>query len=68
VRPTSETIIGHACQVDQVVSRFTSSLISGTVSCVGNCTKLFLHLEFWQEGHSTYQAAEEAETRQMLDI
>src|SRR6267378_556224 len=60
VRPTSETIIGHAYDQWNSVVRWELR------------TKLFLRtLEFWwQEGHTahaTYDEAE-AETRQMLDV
>lgn len=74
VRPTSETIIGHAYAKWIKSYRDLPVLINQWNSVVRweLRTKLFLRtLEFfWQEGHTahaTYEEAE-AETRQMLDI
>lgn len=74
VRPTSETIIGHAYARWIKSYRDLPVLINQWNSVVRweLRTKLFLRtLEFfWQEGHTahaTYEEAE-AETRQMLDI
>jgi prolyl-tRNA synthetase len=74
IRPTSETIIGHAYARWIKSYRDLPVLINQWNSVVRweLRTKLFLRtLEFfWQEGHtahSTYEEAE-AETRQMLDI
>jgi prolyl-tRNA synthetase len=74
IRPTSETIIGHAYSKWIQSYRDLPVLINQWNSVVRweLRTKLFLRtLEFfWQEGHTahaTYEEAE-AETRQMLDI
>ena len=74
IRPTSETIIGHAYARWIKSYRDLPVLINQWNSVVRweLRTKLFLRtLEFfWQEGHTahaTYEEAE-AETRQMLDI
>lgn len=74
IRPTSETIIGHAYAKWIRSYRDLPILINQWNSVVRweLRTKLFLRtLEFfWQEGHTahaTYEEAE-AETRQMLDI
>src|SRR5262249_2155604 len=74
VRPTSETIIGHAYASWIKSYRDLPVLINQWNSVVRweLRTKLFLRtLEFWwQEGHTahaTYDEAE-AETRQMLDV
>jgi len=74
IRPTSETIIGHAYAKWIHSYRDLPVLINQWNSVVRweMRTKLFLRtLEFfWQEGHTahaTYEEAE-AETRQMLDI
>lgn len=74
VRPTSETIIGHAYAKWIKSYRDLPVLINQWNSVVRweLRTKLFLRtIEFfWQEGHTahaTYEEAE-AETRQMLDI
>jgi prolyl-tRNA synthetase len=74
VRPTSETIIGHAYAKWIQSYRDLPMLINQWNSVVRweLRTKLFLRtLEFfWQEGHTAHATAEEAEaeTRQMLDI
>ncbi len=74
VRPTSETVIGHAYAKWIQSYRDLPVLINQWCSVVRweLRTKLFLRtLEFfWQEGHTahaTYEEAE-AETRQMLDV
>src|SRR5262247_1048239 len=74
IRPTSETIIGHAYAKWIKSYRDLPLLINQWNSVVRweLRTKLFLRtLEFfWQEGHTahaTYEEAE-AETRQMLDV
>ncbi len=74
VRPTSETIVGHAYAQWIKSYRDLPVLINQWNSVVRweLRTKLFLRtLEFWwQEGHTahaTYEEAE-AETRQMLDV
>ena len=74
IRPTSETIIGHAYAKWIQSYRDLPVLINQWNSVVRweLRTKLFLRtLEFfWQEGHTahaTYQEAE-AETRQMVDV
>ena len=74
VRPTSETIIGHA-YADWIQSyRDLPILINLWNSVVRweKRTKLFLRtLEFyWQEGHTAHATAEEADerTRMMLDV
>src|SRR5947208_8566525 len=74
VRPTSETIIGHAYAQWIKSYRDLPVLINQWNSVVRweLRTKMFLRtLEFfWQEGHTahaTYEEAE-AETRQMLDV
>src|SRR5437879_12762820 len=74
VRPTSETIVGHAYSHWIKSYRDLPVLINQWNSVVRweLRTKLFLRtLEFWwQEGHTahaTYDEAE-AETRQMLDV
>ena len=74
IRPTSETIIGHAYAKWIKSYRDLPVLINQWNSVVRweLRTKMFLRtLEFfWQEGHTahaTYEEAE-AETRQMLDI
>src|ERR1700683_2875211 len=63
IRPTSETIIGHA---------YAKGITYYSVVRWELRTKLFLRtLEFfWQEGHTAHATYEEAEfeTRQMLDI
>jgi prolyl-tRNA synthetase len=74
VRPTSETIIGHAYAKWVQSYRDLPILINLWNSVVRweMRTKLFLRtLEFWwQEGHTAHATAEEAEaeTRQMLDV
>jgi prolyl-tRNA synthetase len=74
IRPTSETIIGHAYAKWIQSYRDLPVLINQWNSVVRweLRTKLFLRtLEFfWQEGHTAHATAEEAEaeTRQMLDI
>src|ERR1700691_4210558 len=74
IRPTSETIIGHAYSKWIQSYRDLPILINQWNSVVRweLRTKLFLRtLEFfWQEGHTAHATAEEAEaeTRQMLDI
>jgi prolyl-tRNA synthetase len=74
VRPTSETIIGHAYAKWIKSYRDLPVLINQWNSVVRweLRTKLFLRtLEFfWQEGHTAHATYEEAETetRQMLDI
>src|ERR1700690_3537548 len=74
IRPTSETIIGHAYAKWIQSYRDLPVLINQWNSVVRweLRTKLFLRtLEFfWQEGHTAHATFEEAEfeTRQMLDI
>jgi prolyl-tRNA synthetase len=74
IRPTSETIIGHAYAKWIQSYRDLPLLINQWNSVVRweLRTKLFLRtLEFfWQEGHTAHATFEEAEaeTRQMLDI
>ncbi len=74
IRPTSETIIGHAYAKWIQSYRDLPVLINQWNSVVRweMRTKLFLRtLEFfWQEGHTAHATLEEAETetRQMLDI
>ncbi|MGB7082409.1 MAG: proline--tRNA ligase [Candidatus Acidiferrales bacterium] len=74
IRPTSETIIGHAYAKWIQSYRVLPVLINQWNSVVRweLRTKLFLRtLEFfWQEGHTAHATLEEAEaeTRQMLDI
>jgi prolyl-tRNA synthetase len=74
IRPTSETIIGHAYAKWIQSYRDLPVLINQWNSVVRweLRTKLFLRtLEFfWQEGHTAHATAEEAEaeTRQMLEI
>src|SRR5215475_2096875 len=74
IRPTSETIIGHAYARWIKSYRDLPLLINQWNSVVRweLRTKLFLRtLEFfWQEGHTAHATYEEAETetRQMLDI
>ncbi len=74
VRPTSETIIGHAYSKWIQSYRDLPVLINQWNSVVRweLRTKLFLRtLEFyWQEGHTAHATFDEAEaeTRQMLDI
>src|ERR1700736_557014 len=74
IRPTSETIIGHAYAKWIQSYRDLPILINQWNSVVRweLRTKLFLRtLEFfWQEGHTAHATAEEAETEtvQMLDI
>jgi len=74
IRPTSETIIGHAYAKWIQSYRDLPVLINQWNSVVRweLRTKLFLRtLEFfWQEGHTAHAtlAEAEAETRQMLDI
>ncbi len=74
IRPTSETIIGHAYAKWIQSYRDLPVLINQWNSVVRweLRTKLFLRtLEFfWQEGHTAHATLEEAdfETRQMLDI
>ena len=74
IRPTSETIIGHAYAKWIQSYRYLPVLINCWNSVVRweLRTKLFLRtLEFyWQEGHTAHATYEEgeAETRQMLDI
>jgi prolyl-tRNA synthetase len=74
VRPTSETIVGHAF-ARWIKSYRDLPLLMNQWNSVVRWelrTKLFLRtLEFfWQEGHTAHASAEEAaaETRQMLDI
>jgi prolyl-tRNA synthetase len=74
IRPTSETIIGHAYAQWIQSYRDLPVLINQWNSVVRweLRTRLFLRtLEFfWQEGHTAHATAEEgeAETRQMLDV
>jgi prolyl-tRNA synthetase len=74
IRPTSETIIGHAYAKWIQSYRDLPVLINQWNSVVRweLRTKLFLRtLEFfWQEGHTAHATAEEGEveTRQMLDV
>ena len=74
VRPTSETVIGHAYSKWIKSYRDLPLLINLWNSVVRweMRTKLFLRtLEFWwQEGHTAHASYEEAEaeTRQMLDV
>ncbi len=74
IRPTSETIIGHAYAKWIQSYRDLPVLINQWNSVVRweLRTKLFLRtLEFfWQEGHTAHATAEEgeAETRQMADV
>jgi prolyl-tRNA synthetase len=74
IRPTSETIIGHAYAKWIQSYRDLPVLINQWNSVVRweLRTKLFLRtLEFfWQEGHTAHATSEEAEaeTRQMLEI
>jgi prolyl-tRNA synthetase len=74
IRPTSETIIGHAYAKWIQSYRDLPLLINQWNSVVRweLRTKLFLRtLEFfWQEGHTAHATAEEAEaeTRQMVDV
>jgi prolyl-tRNA synthetase len=74
IRPTSETIIGHAYAKWIQSYRDLPVLINQWNSVVRweLRTKLFLRtLEFfWQEGHTAHATADEAEaeTRQMLDV
>ena len=74
IRPTSETIVGHAYAKWIQSYRDLPVLINQWNSVVRweLRTKLFLRtLEFfWQEGHTAHATFEEAqaETRQMLDI
>ena len=74
IRPTSETIIGHAYAKWIQSYRDLPVMINHWNSVVRweLRTKLFLRtLEFfWQEGHTAHETLEEAEaeTRQMLDI
>ncbi len=74
IRPTSETIIGHAYAKWIQSYRDLPVLINQWNSVVRweLRTKLFLRtLEFfWQEGHTAHATFDEAEaeTRQMLDI
>ncbi len=74
VRPTSETVIGHAYARWIQSYRDLPVLINQWCSVVRweLRTKLFLRtLEFfWQEGHTAHATFEEAEaeTRQMLDV
>src|SRR6201997_1205701 len=74
IRPTSETIIGHAYAKWIQSYRDLPVLMNQWNSVVRweLRTKLFLRtLEFfWQEGHTAHATAEEAEaeTRQMVDV
>jgi prolyl-tRNA synthetase len=74
IRPTSETIIGHAYAKWIQSYRDLPVLINQWNSVVRweLRTRLFLRtLEFfWQEGHTAHATAQEgeAETRQMLDV
>ena len=74
VRPTSETIIGHAYAKWIQSYRDLPILINLWNSVVRweKRTKLFLRTSefYWQEGHTAHATAEEAdfETRQMLDV
>ncbi len=74
IRPTSETIIGHAYAKWIQSYRDLPVLINQWNSVVRweLRTRLFLRtLEFfWQEGHTAHATAEEAEaeTRQMVDV
>jgi prolyl-tRNA synthetase len=74
IRPTSETIIGHAYAKWIQSYRDLPVLVNQWNSVVRweLRTKLFLRtLEFfWQEGHTAHATAEEAEaeTRQMVDV
>ena len=74
IRPTSETIIGHAYAKWIQSYRDLPILINQWNSVVRweLRTRLFLRtLEFfWQEGHTAHATAEEAEaeTRQMVDV
>src|SRR6201998_2818721 len=74
IRPTSETIIGHA-YAKWIQSYRDLPVLINQWNSVVRCelrTKLFLRtLEFyWQEGHTAHATFEEAEfeTRQMLDV
>jgi len=74
IRPTSETIIGHAYAKWIQSYRDLPVLINQWNSVVRweLRTRLFLRTTefFWQEGHTAHATAEEAdfETRQMLDV
>ena len=74
VRPTSETIIGHAYSQWIQSWRDLPVLVNQWANIVRweMRTRLFLRtMEFlWQEGHTAHETAEEAEveTRRMLDV
>jgi prolyl-tRNA synthetase len=74
VRPTSETVIGHAFSNWVQSYRDLPILINLWNSVVRweLRTKLFIRSSefYWQEGHTAHATAEEAafETRQMLDV
>ncbi|MEZ4862657.1 MAG: proline--tRNA ligase [Caldilineaceae bacterium] len=74
VRPTSETLIGHAFSKWVQSYRDLPILLNLWNSVVRweLRTKLFLRTTefYWQEGHTAHATAEEAafETRQMLDV
>lgn len=74
VRPTSETLIGHAYSNWVQSYRDLPILINLWNSVVRweMRTKIFLRTSefYWQEGHTAHATAEEAEarTRQMLDV
>jgi prolyl-tRNA synthetase len=74
VRPTSETVIGHAFANWVQSYRDLPILINLWNSVVRweKRTKLFIRSSefYWQEGHTAHATAEEAafETRQMLDV
>ena len=74
IRPTSETMIGHAYAKWIQSYRDLPILINLWNSVIRweKRTKLFLRTSefYWQEGHTAHATAEEAqfETRQMLDV
>lgn len=74
IRPTSETMIGHAYAKWVQSYRDLPILINLWNSVIRweKRTKLFLRTSefYWQEGHTAHATAEEAafETRQMLDV
>ena len=74
IRPTSETIIGHAYAKWVQSYRDLPILINLWNSVIRweKRTKLFLRTSefYWQEGHTAHATAEEAEfeTQQMLDV
>jgi prolyl-tRNA synthetase len=74
IRPTSETMVGHAYAKWVQSYRDLPILINLWNSVIRweKRTKLFLRTSefYWQEGHTAHATAEEAayETRQMLDV